>query len=76
MGRDVSVSDRVASWKQLSTLTKVKTEVGERFISSSNIQYLAPNYVFWSSRTDRAAESLDLPNCVRVLIETFLAERS
>ena len=49
MGGDIPVSDRVASWKQLSALSQVEAKVRERLVAGSHVEHLAANDVLWSS---------------------------
>lgn len=74
MGGDVPVSESIASWKQLSALTEVHTEVREWLISSPAVHNLSSNEVLWPSRADGRAECLHLTDSVRVLIKPPLAE--
>ena len=71
---DVPVSDRIACWEQLSSLTEIETEVREWLVTSPHVEDLATNNILWSSGSDGAAERLDLSDGMRVLIETLLTE--
>ena len=73
---DVSVADRIASWKELAALAKVNSVVGEWFVAGSAVHNSPSNDVFRLARANRGAEGLNLTNAVRVLPKSSLSERA
>lgn len=73
-GSVVSIADRVACGKQLTTFSEVHTEVRERLIASSTVGRRTANDIFGAASSNARTESLNLTQSMRVLVEATLTK--